>query len=732
MSIANKIFVSVVSIIFSVVLIGYISSMILTQRGFNVIFNNLTTSLSKMETSIKNSFLEVGTSEGIGILELAKIAAGDSLLPGEEKKFEYIAKKIEKLKGIEEFSFYNQKGISTLSSKSYSTGNKLSLPIWREIKSQKSVVIKQDKNFLHLYHPVFIDEDMARFNPKWKVGELLGILYLKMSKEEVNRMVAQNKKEINKMIAQGKVIYQKLKSEMMYLMLAVGGGSVVFGFLLVWLILNTSLKKPLKKVVELSENMAKGDFSKTIETKSKDEVGQVISALNNVVKATNKIIASFNEVVHIISQGALNYRADSTGLEGGFKDLMEGANKLADTFEGIINTLPVIISCYDTELNIKYINSTGEKIIGKSMRELANKKCYDIFNSTCCKSDRCVCKKAMETGELHKAEVEANINGKMYEFKFTGLPIIDDSGNRVGCIEVAVDESAIRIYKRLQEIIVVANDVSNKMTTASEELSSQTKSVIHGVEEQGLKTAEIATAMEQMNSAVLEISKNAQHTAESAEDTRRMTQEGTQAVNKSFELLKEVQKKAKELFEDMKEMETHVEGVGEIMNTISDIADQTNLLALNAAIEAARAGEVGRGFAVVADEVRKLAEKTMVATTEVGEFIEKIRKTTNMNMESTMAVNEAIENNIKLARESEVLLGKMLELANDTSDKISNIAAAAEEQSATTEQITRSTEELNHIAQEIRDSVNKSVEAIGGLNELAKQLNNIIEKMRKL
>ena len=65
----------------------------------------------------------------------------------------------------------------------------------------------------------------------------------------------------------------------------------------------------------------------------------------------------------------------------------------------------------------------------------------------------------------------------------------------------------------------------------------------------------------------------------------------------------------------------YAEGIGRIMNVISDIADQTNLLALNAAIEAARAGDAGRGFAVVADEVRKLAEKTMTATKEVGDAI---------------------------------------------------------------------------------------------------------------
>ncbi len=72
---------------------------------------------------------------------------------------------------------------------------------------------------------------------------------------------------------------------------------------------------------------------------------------------------------------------------------------------------------------------------------------------------------------------------------------------------------------------------------------------------------------------------------------KNMTEEGSKAVNNSFELMKNVQEKARQLLSDMKEMEDHAQGIGEIMNTISDIADQTNLLALNAAIEAARQGK---------------------------------------------------------------------------------------------------------------------------------------------
>jgi methyl-accepting chemotaxis protein len=167
------------------------------------------------------------------------------------------------------------------------------------------------------------------------------------------------------------------------------------------------------------------------------------------------------------------------------------------------------------------------------------------------------------------------------------------------------------------------------------------------------------------------------------------------------------------------------------MNVITDIADQTNLLALNAAIEAARAGDAGRGFAVVADEVRKLAEKTMEATKEVGDYISAIQSGTRDNIDGmTKAAAEVSASTEQANKAGEALKG-IVEIVDETAGQVRSIATASEEQSAASEQINRSIEEVNLIANDNAQAMRESSTAVGELMHLGEQLSELIEELRK-
>jgi len=289
--------------------------------------------------------------------------------------------------------------------------------------------------------------------------------------------------------------------------------------------------------------------------------------------------------------------------------------------------------------------------------------------------------------------------------------------------ERAKAEGMLQAARQLESIVEV-------VTSASEELSAQIEESSHGAEEQSHRVSETATAMEEMNATVLEVAKNAQQAAETSDQARQQAQEGADIVGGVVKGIGEVREQSQALKADMAELGKQAEGIGQIMNVISDIADQTNLLALNAAIEAARAGDAGRGFAVVADEVRKLAEKTMAATREVGDSIRGIQDGTRRNMEHVDRSAGTIEAATGMATRSGESLQRIVSLVDQASDQVRSIATASEEQSAASEEINRSVEQVATISAETAQAMGQASQAVSELARQAQVLQSLINEMK--
>ncbi|MFZ5811157.1 MAG: methyl-accepting chemotaxis protein [Thermodesulfobacteriota bacterium] len=284
-------------------------------------------------------------------------------------------------------------------------------------------------------------------------------------------------------------------------------------------------------------------------------------------------------------------------------------------------------------------------------------------------------------------------------------------------------EGMLHAAQQLEGVVEVA-------TSASEELSAQIEQSSRGAEDQSHRVSETATAMEEMNATVLEVAKNASQASESSDKARSKAQEGAGIVGRVVDGITEVQKQALALKEDMGVLGKQAEGIGQVMNVISDIADQTNLLALNAAIEAARAGEAGRGFAVVADEVRKLAEKTMAATKEVGEAIRGIQDGTRKNMDNVDRTTRTIEEATELAKKSGETLNEIVTMVDHATDQVRSIATASEEQSAASDEINRSIEQVATISSETAQAMGQAAQAVTELAKQTQVLQNLIATMK--
>lgn len=276
----------------------------------------------------------------------------------------------------------------------------------------------------------------------------------------------------------------------------------------------------------------------------------------------------------------------------------------------------------------------------------------------------------------------------------------------------------------LENVVTSLNDSIGTITSRVEQTDGALKQVSSNL-------AGTSTAMEEMNSTVLEVAKNVGLAANISAAAREKATVGAETVLRSVAGIQEVHNQSMALKKDMEKLGEHARSIDTIMSVISDIADQTNLLALNAAIEAARAGEAGRGFAVVADEVRKLAEKTMQSTSEVGSAIQAIQQSAE---HSGRQVDQAVRN-IAQANESSEQSGKILQeildLVEQTADEVRAIAAASEQQAASSEEITRSIHDINELTISTSDAMQTAAGGLESLRERSHELVGLIDHMKK-
>lgn len=275
----------------------------------------------------------------------------------------------------------------------------------------------------------------------------------------------------------------------------------------------------------------------------------------------------------------------------------------------------------------------------------------------------------------------------------------------------------------LQESAGSLSSVSTQLSSSAEEMTSQSSIVasaaeqitanVDGVSGATVKMSEnvgtIAAATEEMSSSVNTV-------ATAIEEMTSSIQEVSKSCVRASQIAGDASNRATGTSELMNHLEEAAKEIGKVVKVINDIADQTNLLALNATIEAARAGEAGKGFAVVANEVKELARQTATATEEITKQVEGIQYKT---LDAVGAIRQ---------------ISTIIQEINDIT---TTIASAIEEQTVTTNEISRSiagaaegagdvSKNIQHLRVNIENQVVRSVkEAATGVNEVSKNIHGV-------
>ncbi|MDR0238890.1 MAG: methyl-accepting chemotaxis protein [Deltaproteobacteria bacterium] len=524
------------------------------------------------------------------------------------------------------------------------------------------------------------------------------------------------------MAATGKVMRAaNANAQQMMLIASIMG--VVFGLLAAVFIIR-GLVLVLKDMSGFAAAVANGDFHYNLKVKEKGEIGAMAEAMREIPEVLGDIMERTKTLANNISMGRYRDNIDKTAFSGAFVELAESVNFVGNTFSKLLDTMPVPLMACEKDNAILFLNQAAQTVFGSNP---IGAKCRDRLKTPVCDNEGCFGACAMSRNAPYSGETVIHPQGKSMDVAVAAVPLHDLAGTVTGYIELLTDITEIKSRQAVMERVTKsASEIADRVAAAAEELSVRVEEISHGAEQQRDRVNSTATAMEEMNATVLEVARSAGQASEQSDSSRQKAEDGATLVNKVVGAINSVNTVAVTLQDNMHELGKLAEGIGGVMNVISDIADQTNLLALNAAIEAARAGEAGRGFAVVADEVRKLAEKTMSATQEVGTSITAIQSSARANINEVGKAVKNIGEATGLANSSGDALKEIVDLAGTSSAVVTSIATAAEEQSATSEEINRAIEEINRVVGATTDGIVQSSAAVQDLSRMAQELRNVM------
>jgi len=534
-------------------------------------------------------------------------------------------------------------------------------------------------------------------------------------------------------------------------MLGASGAGIVLGLLFGWL-LARSISQNLKEVNLAADKMAAGDLSARVAVTSKDEVGMVAIAFNDMaakLEANAKSSLEFEYKMNAVgkAQAVIEFNMDGTIITandnflnclGYSLDEIKGKHHRMFAEPAYGNSAEY--QAFWAKLNRGEYDADVYRRLGKGGKEIwiqasynpildANGKPYKVVKFA---TDITGQKQAQNGVEkLIRAAAAGQLSERIKTEQFTGASkeltesfnrLLDSvatplheaqgvlsalaandltksmTGNYQGEFE-QMKQSLNSALGNLNKTVALVRDAVDGVSAGAEQITKGNEDLSQRTSEQASSLEETSASMEEMTSTVKQNADNTKQANQLAIAARDTADKGGAVTVKAVEAMGEINKSSKK--------------IADIITVIDEIAFQTNLLALNAAVEAARAGEHGRGFAVVAAEVRNLAQRSATAAKEIKGLIN----------ESIQRVNDGSE----LVNQSGKTLEEIVNSVKRVTDIIAEISAASQEQASGIDQVNKAIMSMDETTQQNAALVEETTSASQSMKEQAKELMRQVE-----
>jgi methyl-accepting chemotaxis protein/ABC-type transport system substrate-binding protein len=285
-------------------------------------------------------------------------------------------------------------------------------------------------------------------------------------------------------------------------------------------------------------------------------------------------------------------------------------------------------------------------------------------------------------------------------------------------------EEVSRIADTLLEFVEQTSSAIEEMIASINEVATNTESF-------SSFAIQTASSMIEMNATTEEIGKSAKQSSELARYVKDAATEGRSAVGGTVDGMRKIQVAVDEAKTALGDLAERSQEIGDIVRVIDEIAGQTNLLALNAAIIAAQAGERGRGFAVVADEIRDLSERTSVSTDEIRTLIQNVQRGVERAAEQMTIGADRVADGVGLTERAALVLDKILDLTDRSTNSISEIARATEEQARGSAAATAAIEEVTKMVQQTATATQQQSQTSRKIGEQAAMVRDYTKHLKR-